>query len=109
GNHLVKNQKRAIPRTFLTQHCEVIIVWKIETRIGWDWLQNYRRNFVFVLSKGFSHHLDIVERQRNCEIRERLRHTGAARLTVCERAASTFHQERIHVPVVAAVKLDDLI
>src|SRR5262249_7690284 len=108
-DHLVKNKKRIVSRAFLTQDREEVFPRKIETCIGWDGLNNYCGDLIFVFLKGFPQHLGIVERQRDCEISERRRHTSAARLAMRQRTATGFHQERVCMPMITAIELDNLI
>src|SRR5215831_21115441 len=92
GDHLVKNQKRIVVRTFFAQDRQEVFSRKVKTRVGWNRLDNYRRYFIFVFLKRFPQQLGVVERQRDCKISKCRRNTGAARLAVRERAAAGFHQ-----------------
>src|SRR4030095_5115096 len=109
GDHLVKNQKRIVAGAFLAEDRQKVFSRKIKTRVGWNRLDDHRRDFIFVFLKRFSQQLGVVERQRDRELSKRRCNTGAARLAVRERAAPYFYQERIRMPMITAVELDDLI
>src|SRR5262245_23067726 len=98
-----------VARALFADDRQKLLSRKIKTRVRWNRLDDYCSNFIFVFLKRFLQQLGIVERQRDCQISKCRRNTSTARLTVRERAAPGFDQKGVCVPMITAVKLDDLI
>ena len=108
GHDFIKDEQRAVARAFLAQEGEEFVSRKIQSGVRRYRLENNGGNFFRIFAKHASDGFDIIERNRNCEIRERFGNAGAVGLAVRQTAAAGFHEERIDVAVVAAVELDDL-
>jgi hypothetical protein len=80
---------------------------EIESCIGRYGLQNDGGDLAALFLKNRPKGLGIVKRDRGCEGGQRVRYSRAVGLAECQGTASSLHQERINVPVVATLKLDD--
>src|SRR4029453_10960949 len=94
---------------FLAQDREKVVLWKIKSRVRWDRLEDHRCDLISVLVKCFSQKIDIIERQRNCEIDKCLRYSGAAGLAVRQSTAARLHEQRVNVSMITAIELDDFL
>ena len=66
-----------------------------------------RRDFIPLLCKHRFYRFRVIERQRDRQIRQRLRHTRAVGLPMGERAAARLDKQGIDMAVVAALELHD--
>jgi hypothetical protein len=107
GNHLVEDQHDAMPQASFTQPAQKAMRRRNDADVSRDRFDDDRRDGVRV---GVDQRVDrrhaVVAREQRLLGHWR-RDTGAGRDTQRHRAGPGFHQERIGVPVIAALELDD--
>ena len=108
GHHLVKNQQCPVLGGDVSQRLKVTVTRQIQSRVGRNRLENDPGNIGTVPGKRGVHRLLVIKRQDDGLAGELWRHTRAVRLAKRQRAGTGLDEQRIDVPVVATLELDDL-
>ena len=93
----------------LAEDFEEAFARQVEAGIGRHGLDDDGGNLAALRHEERAQRGHVVEGQRDREFGECFRHAGAVRLPVGERAAAGFHEERVHVAVVAALEFHNQI
>ena len=108
GHHFVEDQQRAVLRAQLAQALQIAVARRDAIHVAGDRLDDQRRRSRRRASANKSlRGVEIVVRQGQREIGERLRHARRSRHAERQRAGAGLDQERIAVAVIAAFELDD--
>src|SRR5207248_1536278 len=108
-HHVIGNQRG--PRRFgnFAQVFQVARLWQVQASVTGNRLDDYPRDLLFIgRERGFDR-VDVIERQYNRMLSERSRHPGAVRISERQCPRARFDEQRIGMPMIAAIELDDLI
>ena len=106
GHHFIENQQRAVVCRDFSQEFKVARLGQIQTGVARHRFDDDAGDLSLVgFKRGFDG-VGVVERHDNGVLRERRRHARAIRMTKGQRAGAGLDQQRIGMPVVAAVELD---
>jgi hypothetical protein len=98
-----------MPAAFIAQIVEEILARKIKTGVGGDRFEDDSGDRFRILPKGGANGFDVIERERNRQRGKFAGHSGAVRAAMSQRATAGLDEQGVHVAVITAFKLDDLI
>ena len=108
GHHFVQNQKRAVLMRNILQFLVEVVLRCNGAHVAGRGLRDHTGNLARVFLKRTTHRINVVVRHHNRVRRLRTGHTRGVRQGKRSQAGARRGQQRIHVAVVAAVKLDNL-
>jgi hypothetical protein len=109
GHDFIKDQQRAVVRGQFAQELQEPGFRQIKAGIGGHWLEDHAGDLTGVRREGREHGRRIVERHDDGVLGERGWNTRAVRMPEGQRTRPRADQERVGMPMITAVELDDLI